>query len=53
MELWILYSVLMLAAPTGVFWWTDTHYEQQCEARNAALVADQREGPLQDCKGLF
>lgn len=46
---YILITVLILAFSGELFDVFLTKHERECHRRNATLLQDQREGPLQEC----
>lgn len=46
---WILISLLILIGSGELFGWMWTDAKKDCHLRNERLLADQREGPLQQC----
>lgn len=50
MELtWVLIAVLTITGWGGFLGWGIEHIEKRCYERNATLLAESREGPLQAC----
>lgn len=50
MELtWLLIAVLTITGWGGFLGWSIEHIEKRCHERNAMLLAESREGPLQAC----
>lgn len=50
---YILITVLIFAVSGELFWVADATHEGSCHQRNAQLLQDHREGPLQACTGVF
>ncbi len=47
---YVLITVLILASSGELFDVFLTKHERDCHQRNATLLQDQREGPLQECR---
>lgn len=51
--MYIFITVLIMAFSGELFWVADATHERSCHQRNAQLLEDHREGPLQACTGVF
>lgn len=47
---WLVISLLIFAFSGTLGQTFYTQYQRDCQAANAALLAEQREGPLNDCR---
>ena len=47
---YVLITVLILAVSGELFDVFLTEHEKECHRRNATLLQDQKQGPLQECK---
>lgn len=50
---WLLIAVFVSLIPPSVIVATDHAYERSCKERNAQMIDEDREGPLEECKGLY